>query len=113
MHKLNFYFQPQDDLTGYNYEVPENPLTISRPEEPIEAASDLAADSQQPHDEGSHGGGHGHHGGSGDPLDWLRESIPGIRFPKNSFGRSKFNILFFRGTRNRLPYSRRGTRDQF
>ena len=63
--------RPQE---GYNYDVPENPLTISRPEDPIEAASDLAPQAQ---DEGSHGGGHGHHGGSDDPLDWLRESIPG------------------------------------
>ena len=70
--------RPQDDIAGYNYEVPENPLTINRPEEPIEAASDLAAEAQESHDEGSHGGGgHGHHGGSSDPLDWLRESIPG------------------------------------
>ena len=68
--------RPQDDIAGYNYEVPENPLPINRPEEPIEAASDLAAEAQEAHDEGSHGG-HGHHGGSGDPLDWLRESIPG------------------------------------
>lgn len=73
--------RPQDDVAGYNYEVPENPLTISRPEEYDEyeddQASDLAAEAQESHDEGSHGGGHGHHGGSGDPLDWLRESIPG------------------------------------
>ena len=54
--------RPQDDIAGYNYEVPENPLTINRPEEPIEAASDLAAEAQESHDEGSHGGG-GHGGG--------------------------------------------------
>ncbi len=66
-------FQPQE---GYNYEPPENPLVISRPQDdPVEEASDVLPDSQQADDEGSHG--HGHHGGSGDPLDWLRESIPG------------------------------------
>ena len=69
-------FQPQED--GYNYEVPENPLVISRPGaeplgtygEPLETESDNEAQAQ---DEG----GHGHHGHSGNPLDWLRESIPG------------------------------------
>ena len=67
---MNFFlFQPQED--GYNYEVPENPLVISR--EP-EVASDLQADAQEGHSEG----GHGHHGHGGDPLDWLRESIPGM-----------------------------------
>lgn len=47
---------------------------IARPTEAPEAASDQAA---EPQSDDSHGGGHGHHGGSGDPLDWLRESIPG------------------------------------
>lgn len=64
--------QPQE---GYNYEPPENPLVIARPTEAPEAASDQAAEPQS--DDSHGGGGHGHHGGSSDPLDWLRESIPG------------------------------------
>lgn len=65
------FLQPQE---GYNYEPPENPLVISRPQdEPIETDNDNLADANE--EGGSHG--HGHHGGSGDPLDWLRESIPG------------------------------------
>jgi len=67
--------RPQEE--GYNYEVPENPLVISRPDdydEPIESADDALADAQ--HGDGG-GGGHGHHDHSGDPLDWLRDSIPG------------------------------------
>jgi len=68
--------RPQEE--GYNYEVPENPLVISRPDaeplgtygEPIETENEAQSEAQ---DEG----GHGHHGHSGDPLDWLRESIPG------------------------------------
>ena len=74
------YFQPQEELEGYNYEVPENPLVISRPQEPVEAASDARPDAQEDAGESHGGGGHGHHGGSGDPLDWLRESIPGKGF---------------------------------
>ena len=68
---LYFYhiFQPQEE--GYNYEVPENPLVIPSP---IESADDSLADAQ--HGDGG-GGGHGHHDHSGDPLDWLRDSIPG------------------------------------
>ena len=64
-----FIFQPQEE--GYNYEVPENPLVIPSP---IESADDSLADAQ--HGDGG-GGGHGHHDHSGDPLDWLRDSIPG------------------------------------
>ena len=60
--------------------MPENPLVIARPtpgapapaDEPSEAASESKPDSQQ----GSHDHGHGH---GGDPLDWLRESVPGNR----------------------------------
>ena len=68
------FFQPQEE--GYNYEVPENPLVISRPDdydEPIESADNSLADAQH----GDGGGGHGHHDHSGNPLDWLRDSIPG------------------------------------
>ena len=86
--------RPQDDVAGYNYEVPENPLTISRPEDNIEAASDLAADAQQPHDDGGHG--HGHHGGSGDPLDWLRESIPGTEFSEVLGSKNIKDLDYFR-----------------
>ena len=69
--------RPQEE--GYNYEVPENPLVISRPTEapepppvePVEAESESRPEAQ----DGGHGG-HGHHD-SDDPLDWLRASVPG------------------------------------
>ena len=74
-------FQPQDQ-EGYNYEVPENPLVISRPTEapadgppPVEAV-EAEEESQPDSQHGGGGGGHGHHD-SDDPLDWLRASIPG------------------------------------
>ena len=71
--------RPQEE--GYNYEVPENPLVISRPTEapepppvePVEAESESRPEAQ---DGGHGGGGHGHHD-SDDPLDWLRASVPG------------------------------------
>ena len=76
------FFQPQDQ-EGYNYEVPENPLVISRPTEapidngppPVEAV-EAEEESRPDSQHGGGGGGHGHHD-SDDPLDWLRASIPG------------------------------------
>ena len=53
----------QDDLSSYG--VPIEPLITSDTENQRQA--------EQQHEEG----GHHHHHHSGNPLDWLRESIPG------------------------------------
>ena len=39
---VGIWARPQDQ-EGYNYEVPENPLVISRPDEPIESGGEAAA----------------------------------------------------------------------
>ena len=72
---------------GYNYDPPDNPLVITRPEQPTPApAPRRPPPPQQPRpqpevDQGRKAepqqGGGGHHHDSDDPLAWLRDSVPG------------------------------------
>ena len=64
---------------GYEYNVPENPLVIERPDDPVADQSSKADSQAAAPSHGGGGGGHHHHS-SDDPLEWLRESVPGTTY---------------------------------
>ena len=67
------YAKSQEEA-GYNYEVPDNPLVIQRPD----SSSQSQAEPQSPGGGGGGGGGGHHHHHGDDPLQWLRDSVPGV-----------------------------------